>query len=74
MEIYPQVLKSCTYLINWYSLIKAALKEQMVHNAEVKNVDTNAISALELWSFVEKNIHFCLPEELVAGDCWIALS
>jgi hypothetical protein len=26
------------------------------------------------WSFVEKNIHHCLPEELEAGECWIALS
>ncbi len=28
----------------------------------------------ELWLFVEKNIHRCLPDELVVGDCWIALS
>ncbi len=27
-----------------------------------------------MWSFVEKNIHHCLPAKLVAGDCWIALS
>jgi hypothetical protein len=44
----------------------------MVHNAEVKAVDTDAIGADELWSFVEKNIHHCLPQELVAVDCWIA--
>jgi IS1 family transposase len=40
----------------------------------VQAVDTDAIAADELWSFVEKNIHRCLPDELVAGDCWIALS
>jgi hypothetical protein len=27
----------------------------MVHNAEVKDVDTDAIAADELWSFVQKN-------------------
>jgi IS1 family transposase len=52
----------------------AAQKAQMVHNASVQDVDTDAIAADELWSFVEKNIHRCLPEELVAGDCAIALS
>lgn len=33
----------------------AAEKAQMVHNSEVKDVDTDAIAADELWSFVEKN-------------------
>lgn len=33
----------------------AALKAQMVHNAQVFSVDTNAIAADEMWSFVEKN-------------------
>ncbi|MDZ4877353.1 MAG: hypothetical protein CLLPBCKN_006788 [Chroococcidiopsis cubana SAG 39.79] len=33
----------------------AAQKAQMVHNAEVQNVSTDAIAADELWSFVEKN-------------------
>ena len=33
----------------------AAQKAQMVHNAQVQNVDTDAIAADELWSFVEKN-------------------
>lgn len=33
----------------------AAQKAQMVHNAQVQDVDTNAIAADELWSFVEKN-------------------
>jgi hypothetical protein len=38
------------------SLIRAASqKAQMVHNAEVQAVDTDAIAADELWSFVEKN-------------------
>jgi hypothetical protein len=37
-------------------LIQAASqKAQMVHNAEVKAVDTDAIAADELWSFVQKN-------------------
>jgi hypothetical protein len=33
----------------------AAQKAQMVHNAEVENVDTDAIAADELWSFVQVN-------------------
>ncbi len=38
------------------SLIRAASqKAQLVHNAEVKNVETDALAADELWSFVEKN-------------------
>jgi len=38
------------------SIVQAASKKaQMVHNAEVKDVDTDAIAADELWSFVEKN-------------------
>lgn len=57
------------------SLIRAASqKAQLIHNAEVQDVDTDAIAADELWSFVEKNTRLCLPEELEVGDCWIALS
>ena len=38
------------------SIIQAvAEKAQLVHNVEVQNVDTDAIAADELWSFVEKN-------------------
>lgn len=38
------------------SLVRAASqKGQMVHNAEVQAVDTDAIAADEFWSFVEKN-------------------
>jgi hypothetical protein len=33
----------------------AALKAQMVHNEQVQAVDTDAIAADEMWSFVEKN-------------------
>jgi len=33
----------------------ASQKAQMVHNAEVQAVETDAISGDELWSFVEKN-------------------
>jgi transposase-like protein len=34
---------------------QASQKAQMVHNQEVQTVETDAISADELWSFVEKN-------------------
>ena len=38
------------------SIVQAASeKAQMVHNAEVQAVNTDAIGADELWSFVEKN-------------------
>lgn len=38
------------------SIVQAASKKaQMLHNAEVQDVDTEAIAADELWSFVEKN-------------------
>ena len=38
------------------SIVQAAAeKAQMVHNAWVQNVETNAIAADELWSFIEKN-------------------
>jgi lambda repressor-like predicted transcriptional regulator len=38
------------------SIVQAgAQKAQMVHNASVQDVDTDAIAASELWSFVEKN-------------------
>jgi hypothetical protein len=47
---------------------------QLVHNAQVQVVQTEEVSADELWSFVSKNIHQCLPDELEAGDCWIGVS
>lgn len=34
---------------------QASQKAQMVHNQEVQAVDTDAVAADELWSFVEKN-------------------
>lgn len=38
------------------SIVQAAAeKAQIVHNAEVQDVDTDAIGTDELWSFVEKN-------------------
>ncbi len=38
------------------SLIRAASqKAQLIHNAQVQAVDTDAIAADEMWSFVEKN-------------------
>jgi transposase-like protein len=33
----------------------SAQKAQMLHNVSVQNVDTDAVAADELWSFVEKN-------------------
>jgi hypothetical protein len=45
-----------------------------VHNAQVQAVQTEEVSADELWSFVAKNIHQCLPDELEVGDCWIGVS
>jgi hypothetical protein len=33
----------------------SAQKAQIVHNAEIQDVDTDAIAADELWSFVENN-------------------
>jgi transposase-like protein len=38
------------------SLIRAgSQKAQLVHNAQVQAIDTDAVSADEMWSFVEKN-------------------
>lgn len=38
------------------SIVRAASqKAQLVHNAEVQSVQTNEVSADELWSFVSKN-------------------
>jgi transposase-like protein len=38
------------------SIVRAASeKAQMVHNAQVQAVETDAIAADEFWSFVEKN-------------------
>ena len=45
------------------SLVRAASqKGQMVHNAEVQAVDTDAIAADEFWSFVEKNTSSLLAQ------------
>ena len=44
------------------SIIRAASqKAQMIHNAQVKAVETEAICADELWSFVEKNRNTVCP-------------
>lgn len=40
----------------------SAQKAQLVHNAEVQDVDTDAIAADELWSFVEKNKNTAYPK------------
>jgi hypothetical protein len=39
----------------------AALKAQMLHNAEIQDVDTDAIAADEMWSFVQKNKNTACP-------------
>ena len=45
------------------SLIRAASqKAQQIHNAQVQAVDTDAIGADELWSFVEKNKNSAYPK------------
>ncbi|NJN76656.1 MAG: hypothetical protein HC796_11395 [Synechococcaceae cyanobacterium RL_1_2] len=42
-------------------------KAQMVHNEEVKAMETEQIIADEVWSFIKKQKH-CLAEELSSGD------
>ena len=45
------------------SLIRmASQKAQMVHNAKVQDVQTDAIAADEMWSFVEKNKSTACPK------------
>ncbi len=44
------------------SIVHAASeKAKMVHNAKVRSVDTDAIAADELWSFVKKNQNTACP-------------
>ena len=37
------------------SIVRAASQQELVHNAEVRAVQTEEVSADELWSFVQKN-------------------
>jgi transposase-like protein len=47
------------------SLIRAASqKAQLVHNTEVSSVDTDAVAADEMWSFVQKNRSTACPKNL----------
>lgn len=47
------------------SLIRAgSQKAQLIHNAQVQAVDTDAIAADEMWSFVEKNKSIAYPKNL----------
>ena len=47
------------------SLIRAgSQKAQLIHNAQVQAVDTDAIAADEMWSFVEKNKSIAYPKTL----------
>jgi hypothetical protein len=48
----------------------AAEKAQMVHNHKVKNVDTDAIAADELWSFVEKNKNTAAQRAELTDRAW----
>jgi len=44
------------------SLVRSAShKAQMVHNSEVKEVQTEEVSADEMWSFVQKNKNSVCP-------------
>ena len=45
------------------SIVRAAKKKaQLVHNAEVQAVQTQEVSADELWSFVSKNRNSVTPK------------
>lgn len=45
------------------SLVRAgSQKAQLVHNAKVQAVDTDAISTDEMWSYVEKNKNVVCPK------------
>lgn len=47
------------------SLVRAASqKAQLVHNAEVSSVDTDAVAADQMWSFVQKNKSTACPKNL----------
>jgi lambda repressor-like predicted transcriptional regulator len=47
------------------SLVRAASqKAQLVHNAAVYSVDTDAVAADEMWSFVQKNRSTAYPKNL----------
>lgn len=52
----------------------ASQQAQLVHNAEVQAMQTEAVSADELWSFVQKKQKQCFPGKLEVGDCWIGVS
>lgn len=56
------------------SIIRSAsAKAQLIHNQGVAQVQTNEVIGDEMWSFVKKQKQ-CVPDELMLGDCWIALS
>jgi hypothetical protein len=40
----------------------ASQKAQLIHNAEVLDVQTDAIAADEMWSFVQKNFITACPK------------
>jgi len=54
------------------SLIRSASqKALMIHNQEVKQIETEEVIADEMWSSALKKQKNCCPEELMIGDCWI---
>jgi transposase-like protein len=61
---------------------EASQKAQMMHNQEVKQIETEEVIADEMssasspepWSFALKKQKNCLTEELRLGDCWIGIS
>jgi len=53
-----------------HQVLRCQSKAQMIDNAFVQQVKTIAITADELWSFIQTTKH-CLPGELEVGDCWI---
>ena len=55
------------------SLVKASdQKAELIYNALVQRLETEAIIADELWSLVKKQKP-CLLNELTVEDCWIEL-
>lgn len=51
----------------------AAYRAQLVHNEEVKEIETDPVIADEIWSFVKRHQRYG-PEDINLGDCWIGMS
>lgn len=48
-------ISGLTYNTGVRRIRAASQKAQLIHNAQVQAIDTDAIAADEMWSFVEKN-------------------